>query len=135
MVVLLENTRDDKGVCGEPRRTVRGGSMAVRNRFSSLQWGALLCFIGLNVADVVSTLVAIRMGLVEGNYLPSLILSSGSELLMYCFKLVAVSLVVTILVKLASSYPRLWYALYASNAIMVIVVVGNLASLAEARVM
>lgn len=109
--------------------------MAVRNRFSSLQWSALLCFIGLNLADIASTLVAVRMGLVEGNYLPSLILSTGSELLMYCFKLFAVSLVVTILVKMTSSYPRLWYALYASNAIMVIVVVGNLASLAEARVM
>ncbi len=107
----------------------------MRNRFSGLQWGALLCFIGLNVADVASTLVAIRMGLVEGNYLPSLILNSSSELLMYLFKLLAVSLVVTILVKLASTYPRLWYGLYASNAIMAIVVVGNLATLAEARVM
>ncbi len=109
--------------------------MAVQNRFSSLQWGALLCFIGLNLADVASTLVATRMGLVEGNYLPSFIMTTGSEALMYCFKVFAVSLVVAILVKLASSYPRLWYGLYASNAIMAGVVVGNLATLAEAHVM
>ncbi len=109
--------------------------MAVRNRFTTLQWGALLFFIGLNLADVASTLIAIRMGLVEGNYLPSLIMSTGSEMAMYCFKLFTMSLVVTIVVKLTSSYPRLWYALYASNAIMVVVVLSNLASLAEARVM
>ncbi|MCL4531577.1 MAG: DUF5658 family protein [Actinobacteria bacterium] len=86
----------------------------------------------LNLADIASTLVAIRMGLLEGNYLPSIILSTGSELMMYCFKLFAVSLVIAILVKLASTYPRLWYGLYAGNAIMVIVVLGNLATLAEA---
>lgn len=105
---------------------------ALRNRFSGFQWVALLCFVGLNLADIASTLVAIRMGLLEGNYLPSIILSTGSELMMYCFKLFAVSLVIAILVKLASTYPRLWYGLYAGNAIMVIVVLGNLATLAEA---
>ena len=107
----------------------------MRNRFSGLQWVALFCFIGLNLADIASTLVAIRLGLVEGNYVPSIILATGNELLMYCFKVFAVALVVAMLVRLASSYPRLWYGLYAGNAIMVIVVLGNLATLAEAHVM
>jgi len=104
----------------------------VNNRISGSHLIALILFVGLNLADVASTLVAIRLGLVEGNYVPSIILATGNELLMYCFKVVAVALVVAMLARLASSYPRLWYGLYAGNAIMVIVVLGNLATLAEA---
>ena len=101
--------------------------------FGNLRLVALLIFIGLNLADVASTALGINLGLAEGNYLPSLVLSMGGAAVMYSFKMLVVLLVLAILIRLSSHYQRLWYALYTADAIMAIVVLGNLATLMEIK--
>lgn len=95
-------------------------------------FGALLCFVGLNLADIASTLAATQRGLVEGNYVPAALQALGGEPAMYGFKILMVWLVVAVVLRLTATYTRLWYALHTANAFMVVVVASNLLALYEA---
>jgi hypothetical protein len=135
MMVLEDVTMNQAGRAVDSREPLVIRRFLVIHRLGVLHLGALLCFVGLSLADMASTMVALQRGLMEGNFLPSMILAAGGESLMYGFKLLVVSLVVAVVLRLTSSYPRLWYGLYTGNAIMAIVVLGNLATMVEAGVL
>jgi hypothetical protein len=86
---------------------------------------ALAVFAALNAADIATTHIGLAAGYSEASPVPSMILSGGGELTMYGLK-VAVCALVAVAVLTLRQYPRLSWALYATSAILALVVVNNL---------
>jgi len=90
----------------------------------------LVLFAALQLGDIVSTHLALRVGLPEGNPIPATVLTMAGEGGMYALKLLAVVsflIVVCWLERRFKANP--WRAVGAMNVIMLGVVVSNSAHL------
>ncbi len=100
-------------------------------RLKSLRRVMVVAFVVLNLADIVSPAVDLRRGLVEANYLPSLVFERFGEIGIYGLKWAVICLFLAIVLKLTRQWPRIWYALHTSTAIVAIVVLSNVYWLLE----
>ena len=98
-------------------------------RHSSIQVAALVGFAGLNLLDILTTWVGLRMGMVEANALAAAVMREGGQAGMFLFKLVAALLVMNLVVQLSRRFTRVWYALYAGSGLLALVVALNSAQI------
>ena len=89
----------------------------------------LRLFAGVQLADMGSTWVGLGQGYTEANLVPAYLHSVGGMELMYLFKVAAVLLVISMVLRLSPRYPRLWYGVRISNVMVGLVVASNIAQL------
>ena len=83
----------------------------------------LLC-LALQLADALTTALALDAGAVEGNVLPAAVLASHGEAALYALKAAGVLVMAGILWRLRS-WPGAWRCLRWSNVAMLLVVAVN----------
>lgn len=91
---------------------------------------ALVAFSVLNVTDMASTWVGLRIGLSEVNPVASALLACSGEGAIFLFKIVASLLAAAMTVKAGRRYERVWLGLHSGNLLLAIVVFSNLAEIA-----
>ncbi len=101
-------------------------------RLKTIRRAMVAAFIVLNLADIVSTAVGLRRGFVEANYLPALVFERFGEIGIYGLKWAVSCLFLAVVLRLTRQWPRIWYALHTSTAIVAIVVLSNVYWLLEA---
>lgn len=90
----------------------------------------LIVFAALQLGDVISTHLALKTGLSEGNPIPAAVLAIAGEGGMYALKLLAVALFLIIICRLQGRFKTdPWRAVTATNVIMAGVVLSNTAQL------
>ena len=90
------------------------------------RWKPVLsAFVLLNVLDVVTTWLALRLGLMEGNPLPAALLSAGGTTGLFGFKVIATLLVIGVVLRLSRPFPGVWRALRVSNLFLCLIVFLN----------
>lgn len=85
----------------------------------------LIVFALLQLGDIISTHLALKSGLSEGNPIPAAVLASSGELGMYALKVVGVLAFLVIICLLDGRFKRAWHAVFAFNVIMFAVVLSN----------
>lgn len=102
------------------------GALDVLRRHTLL----LILFAALQLGDVVSTHLALRMGLAEGNPIPAAVLAFAGEGGMYALKLLVVVLFVVVVCRLEKRFrTNPWNAVRAMNVVMLGVVINNTSQL------
>jgi len=86
---------------------------------------AILLFTFLSLLDVATTHLALRAGMVEANWIPSMLLIVGGEPAMYLFKVVATLAVVVTVAGFGPHFRRLRFGLKAANLLLGLVVISN----------
>jgi hypothetical protein len=95
----------------------------------SAHWPLIALFVLLQALDLLSTRLALQVGLVEANPFAALLMRWGGEGLAYGFKAGATLAVVATVLALAPRFPRLVVALQLGAGLMALVVAANLANL------
>ncbi|HEX2986591.1 MAG TPA: DUF5658 family protein [Chloroflexota bacterium] len=98
----------------------------MRTATNAVPSATLICFIGLNLADIASTFIGLRMGLRESNALPSILYGLAGEFGIYWLKMLVLCLVALLVVRLSVYWPKVWRSLVVANVIIAAVVIGNI---------
>ncbi len=85
----------------------------------------LTAFLVTSLLDMLSTHLALEVGLAESNSLPALLLETGGPELMFLAKGLSVLLVVVFVIRLSPFFPRLWHGLRLANWFLGLVVLSN----------
>jgi hypothetical protein len=93
-------------------------------------WLAILCTA--HALDVVTTAIGLRLGIAESNPLMYSVLHLNGELSMYGLKIAIVVLLVLAIGPIQQRYRRIWPILLLMTAPAVLVVINNVALIAEA---
>lgn len=88
-------------------------------------WLAVALAALLHFGDVLSTHLALRVGLAEINLVPASVMALHGETVMYGLKLTAVATVILLICLLERRYPKLWHAVHVTNGMMAAVVLSN----------
>ncbi len=86
----------------------------------------IVIWLSLNVLDLLTTLVGLRLGFREVNPIPAFILSNYGEIGLLIFKGASAAALVPVIAILGRKYPRTWIALVLGAALVGMVVVSNL---------
>lgn len=84
-----------------------------------------MMYVTISLLDVLSTWLALRVGLIESNPLPALVLHWAGPGPMFLLKMVTVLLVAALAASLGSQFPRLWEVLRVSSWLLALVVLSN----------
>jgi uncharacterized membrane protein len=76
-----------------------------------------------------TTWVGLEQGYQEANLLPAYLLDLGGMELMFLFKVMVVLLVIAMVLRLGTRYPRLWHGVRISNVLVGLVVLSNIVQL------
>ncbi len=83
----------------------------------------------LAIADIVSTELGLRAGMIEANALPSYILRTYGKLPMYSLRFAVGIFVLVTVMKLSTRFPKVWKSVSISNWLFAIIVSTNLLQL------
>ncbi|HEX5417198.1 MAG TPA: DUF5658 family protein [Chloroflexota bacterium] len=110
-------------------RPARSAETLSHSLWAHRHW--LLLLLVANLLDIATTVIGLTLGIPEGNPVEASILASLGEFWMFLFKVMLVALLVLAIHPLHRHYRRLWPAFLVMTMPTVLVVLSNVALIAQ----